>query len=121
MLTKTMTYTDFDGNERTEDFLFNLTDAELVELEFSEVGGFEQAVKRIIDAADNKEIVRIVKDIILKAYGVKSSDGKRFIKNDEIRESFAQSQAYSNLFMELASDDKAAAAFMNGLVFKKIQ
>lgn len=120
MLKKTITSTDFNGNKETEDFLFNLTEAEIVELQFSEAGGFEQTIKRLIETNDNKEIIRIVKSVILKAYGVKSEDGKRFIKSEALSTEFSQTQAFSDLFMELVSDDKAAADFMNALVPKKI-
>lgn len=120
MLKKTITSIDFNGNKETEDYLFNLTEAEIVELQFSEAGGFEQTIKRLIETNDNKEIIRIVKSVILKAYGVKSEDGKRFIKSEALSTEFSQTQAFSDLFMELASDDKAAADFMNALVPKKI-
>lgn len=116
MLKKTMTYTDFDGNQRTEDFYFNLTKAELTEMNFSTKGGFEAWIRKIINAQDSKEIISVFKDIILKAYGEKSLDGRQMIKTPEITAAFAQTQAYSDLFMELATDDKAAAAFINGII-----
>ncbi len=116
MLKKTITYTDYDGQSRTEDFYFNLTKAELTEMNFSTNGGFEKWIEKIINARDSKEIIAVFKDIILKSYGEKSLDGKRFIKNDELRAEFSQTEAYSELFMELATDDKAAAAFINGII-----
>lgn len=118
MLKKTITYTDFNGTERTEDFFFNLTEAELVEMEYSDRRGFEEMVKEIINAKDNATIIKLTKQIVLDAYGQKSEDGRRFIKNDTIREEFSQTNAYSKLFMELASDDEAAAKFMEGIVPK---
>ena len=98
MLKKTMTYTDFDGNQRTEDFYFNLTKAELTEMNFSTKGGFEAWIRKIINAQDSKEIISVFKDIILKAYGEKSLDGRQMIKTPEITAAFAQTQAYSDLF-----------------------
>ena len=120
MLKKTITYTDYNGMERTEDFYFNLTEAELTEMQLSTEGGFAEMVQRIVDAKDTPSIIKIFKDLVLKAYGEKSIDGKRFIKSDEIRDGFAQTEAYSVLFMELATNDEEAAAFINGVVPKKI-
>lgn len=116
MLKKTMTYTDYSGNERTEDFYFNLSKAELLEMELSESGGFEEMIKRIVASQDTAKITAIFKEIILKSVGVKSPDGKRFIKSPEIREEFMQTEAYSDLFVELISDADNAAAFVKGIV-----
>ena len=116
MLKKTITYVDYDGQTRTEDFYFNLTKAELTEMNCATNGGFEKWIEKIINARDSKEIIAVFKDIILKSYGEKSLDGKRFIKSDELRAEFSQTEAYSELFMELATDDKAAAAFINGII-----
>lgn len=121
MLKKTMTYTDFDGNERTEDFYFNLTKAELLEMEVSAEGGMQQSIKKIIDSRNGKEIANIFKDIILKSYGEKSLDGKHFMKSKEIADAFKNTQAYSDLYMELATDDEKAAAFINGIIPKDYQ
>ena len=116
MLKKTMTYTDYDGNERTEDFYFNLTKAEVAEMEMTHTGGMEKMLRKIVAEKDSKRIVEIFKDLILRAYGEKSADGKRFVKNQELRDSFAQTEAYSDLFMELATDAEAASAFVNGII-----
>lgn len=116
MLKKTITYTDYDGNERTEDFYFNLTKAEVAEMEMSHTGGMEKMLRKIVAEKDSKRIVEVFKDLILRSYGEKSADGKRFIKNQELRDAFAQTEAYSVLFMELATDAEAAAAFVNGIL-----
>ena len=116
MLKKTIAYVDYNGMERKEDFYFNLTKAEIMEMEMGTSGGFAEMVQRIVDAKDVPSIIKIFKDLVLKAYGQKSPDGRRFIKNDQLREEFAQTEAYSQLFMELATDDKAAAEFVNGIV-----
>lgn len=116
MLKKTIKYVDFDGNERIEDFYFNLTKAEVTEMEMSTEGGLARTLEKIVIEKDSKRIVEMFKDLILKAYGEKSIDGKRFIKNQEVRDSFAQTEAYSELFMELATDADAAAAFVNGII-----
>jgi len=116
MFKKTITYTDFDGNERTEDFYFNLTKAEVTEMELSAKGGLVKQLQKIVAEQDSKRIVEIFKDLILKAYGEKSPDGRRFVKNDEIRDSFSQTGAYSDLFMELATDAELASTFINGIV-----
>ena len=116
MLKKTITYTDYNGNERTEDFYFNLTKAEVMEMELSIAGGMTETIKRIVASQDTAHIVKIFKDLILQAYGVKSLDGKRFIKNEDVRDEFAQTEAYSILFTELATDADAAAKFVNGIL-----
>lgn len=116
MLKKTMTYVDFNGNERTEDYYFHLSNAELMEMEMSTTGGLTEMIRRIVAEQDAPAIVKTFKDLILKAYGKKSDDGKRFIKNDALREEFSQTEAYSQLFMELATNAEAAAAFVNGII-----
>ena len=116
MLKKTITYTDYNGVERKEDFYFNLTKAEIMEMEMSISGGLTEMINRIVAAQDAPAIVKIFKELVLKAYGVKSPDGKRFIKSDELATEFAQTEAYSQLFMELATDADAASAFVNGIV-----
>ena len=116
MLKKTITYIDYNGEERKEDFYFNLNKAEIMEMQMSTTGGLDEMIKRIVDAKDAPAIIKIFKDLILKAYGVKSADGKRFMKSDEISNEFAQTEAYSILFMELATDADAAAKFVNGIV-----
>lgn len=116
MLKKTIKYEDFNGNKLTEDFYFNLTKAEVAELELSEKGGLSEAIKKAVKEDDNATIMRIFKGLILKAIGVKSEDGKRFIKTDKIREEFLQTEAYSVLFMELATSENAASSFMNSII-----
>jgi hypothetical protein len=116
MLKKTMTYTDYDGNERTEDFYFNLSKAEVVEYELSQNGGLINVINKIIAEQDSKKIIEMFKEIILKAYGEKSLDGKRFIKSKELSDAFSQTEAYSDLFIELSSNADAAVAFMNAIV-----
>ena len=116
MLKKTITYTDYNGTERTEDFYFNLSKAEAMELEMGTSGGLTETIKKIVAAQDSPSIIKIFKDFILKAYGEKSLDGKRFIKSKEISEAFSQTEAYSQLFMELATNADAAAEFVNGIV-----
>lgn len=116
MLKKTMTYIDYNGNERTEDFYFNLTKAELMEMELSVNGGLEATIQSIIAAQNTAKLVEIFKDLILRAYGEKSLDGKHFVKSKEISAAFSQTEAYSDLFMELATDADSASAFVNGIV-----
>ena len=116
MLKKTFTYVDFNGVERTEDHYFNLSKAELMEMELSTTGGLAEMINKIVAAQDAPAIVKIFKDLVLKAYGQKSADGRRFIKSKELSDEFSQTEAYSQLFMELATDAEAAAAFVNGIV-----
>lgn len=116
MLKKTITYNDYNGTERTEDFYFNLSKAEIMEMEMGTTGGLAEMIQRIVAAQDVPAIIKIFKDLVLKAYGVKSADGKRFIKSEELSTEFSQTEAYSILFMELATDADAAAKFINGIV-----
>lgn len=116
MLKRTITYTDYNGMERTEDFYFNLSKAELMEMEMGTTGGLVEMINRVVAAKDAPEIIAIFKKLILQAYGEKSPDGKRFIKSAELSNAFAQTEAYSELFMELATNDEAAADFVNGIV-----
>lgn len=118
MLKKTITYTDYNGVDRTEDFYFNLSKAEVMEMELSTAGGLAETLERIIATQDGPEIMRNFKQIMLKAYGEKSPDGKRFIKSEELSNNFSQTEAYSTLFVELATDDKAAAEFVKGILPK---
>jgi len=119
MLKKTITYTDYNGNERKEDYYFNLSKAEIMEMELSTTGGLSEMINRVVAAQDGPAIIKIFKDLVLKAYGVKSPDGKRFIKSEELATEFAQTEAYVEIFMELATDADAAAAFVNGIVPKQ--
>lgn len=120
MLQKSIKYVDYNGVEREEVFLFNLTKAELMEMELGTTGGLTGMIQKIIQTKDQPSIIKIFKELILKAYGEKSADGKRFIKTDEhgnpLSRAFSETEAYSNLFMELSTDDKAAAAFVNGII-----
>ena len=120
MLKKTITYTDYNGTERTEDFYFNLTKAEIMEMEMSTTGGLAEMIQRIVSAQDAPAIIKIFKELVLNAYGQKSPDGKRFIKTEALKEEFSQTEAYSQLFMELATDADAAAKFVNGIIPKDI-
>lgn len=116
MLKKTVTYVDYNGVERTEDFYFNLSKAEVAEMELSVQGGFSKMLEEIVASKDNVQIVNLFKQMVLKSYGEKSPDGRRFIKSDEIAQAFAQTEAYSEIFMELALDEKKAADFVNGIM-----
>lgn len=120
MLKKTITFTDCNGNERTEDFYFNLSKAEIMEMELSIAGGLAEAIQKVVATQDAPSIIKIFKDLILKSYGEKSPDGRRFMKEDEfgrkLYKNFEQTEAYSTLFVELATNAEAAAAFVNGIV-----
>jgi len=116
MLKKTVTYVDYNGMQRTEDFYFNLSKAEVAEMEMSVEGGLSKMLETIVASKDNVQIVNLFKQMVLKAYGEKSADGRRFIKSKEISEAFSQTEAYSEIFMELALNEEAAAAFVNGIM-----
>lgn len=116
MKKETITYTDYNGVERKEDFYFNFTKAELLEMELGTTGGLSEMIQKIVDTQDTPAIIKIFKEIVLKAYGQKSADGKRFIKTPELTTEFTQTEAYSKLFMDLAFDSEKASAFINGIV-----
>ena len=116
MLRKSITYTDFNDVVRTETFYFNLTEAELIELELSETGGYTEMLQQIVDAKDGKAIMARFRDLILRSYGVRSDDGRRFIKSEQLSEEFAQTNAYSALFFELVTDADASAKFATALI-----
>lgn len=120
MISKTFTYTDYNGTERTETAYFNLSKAEIMEMEMSVDGGFTAMIDRIVQAKDAPSLVQVFKDLILRSYGVKSPDGRRFVKSEELRNEFAQTEMYSELFMELSTDDVKAAEFINGLIPKDL-
>ena len=118
MLPITKKYIDFNGVEREETFYFNLTKAELAEWELGVTGGLSKMVEKITAAKDVPALAKLFKAVVLKAYGVKSDDGRRFIKSNELTTEFTQTQAYSDIYMELAQDDQKAAAFINGIIPK---
>jgi len=120
MITKTIKYTDYNGVEREEKFMFHLTKAELTEMEMGTTGGLVETITKIVETKDAPQIVKIFKELLLKSYGEKSPDGRRFMKVDDsgtpLYIAFSQTEAYSQLFMELATNDKAAADFVNGII-----
>lgn len=116
MIKKTMTFTDYNGNERTEDFYFNLTRAEIAKMEMSTLGGLAEQINRIIAAQDTPALIEIFENLIQKSYGVKTPDGRGFMKRPADLEAFMATEAYSNLFWELATNADAAAEFVNGII-----
>lgn len=120
MLKKNIKYTDYNGVTREEDFYFNLSKAELMEMEMGTNGGLAEMIQQIVKTQDAPAIIKIFKDIILKSYGEKSLDGKRFVKVNEngtpLSIDFSQTEAFSQLFMELATDADAAANFIKGII-----
>lgn len=116
MFTKTITYTDYDGTSRTEEFRFNLSKPEVIKMQLSEEGGFDKMLERIVKAQDTRKIIEVIDLLIAKSYGEKSLDGKRFIKNDEVTEGFLQTPAYDELLLELTTNADALTAFINGIM-----
>lgn len=118
MLKKTITYTDYEDKERSEEFHFNLTKAEIVEMEVSKSGGLSQHLTSIVKSNDQGQIMATFKEIVLKSYGQIEPGGNRFIKSTELSTAFSQTEAYSELIMELATDANAAADFVKGIMPK---
>ena len=116
MYIKTINYTDYNGNARTEDHYFNLNEAEALKLELMEKGGLTEKINRIIAAQDIPVIMETFEDFIKKSYGVKSPDGREFIKSEELTRKFMQTEAYSKFMMELCTKDGAAAEFVNAII-----
>ena len=121
MIAKKIQFKDYNGVEREETFYFNLSKAELTEMEMGTTGGLAEMINKIIETKDIPSIIKIFKDLIFKAYGEKSADGKRFIKSEELSIAFSQTEAYSELFMELAMNAEKAAEFMNGVIPSDLQ
>jgi hypothetical protein len=116
MLTKAITYTDYNGNKKTKNFYFNLTKTELAKMELLNKAGMEETIKQMINEDDREKIVSLFESLVLGAVGEKSADGERFEKSDEIRAAFQQHPAYDVLFMELISNSKSMADFINAIV-----
>lgn len=116
MLKLTRSYTDYNDIRREEDFYFNLTKAEIMEKQLTYAGGFTETVEAITKANDMPALVKIFKEFLLSTVGIKSPDGRRFEKSDEIRSAFEQHPVYSDLFMELATDAVKASEFIKGVV-----
>ena len=120
MLTKTITYQDFDGNDITEEFCFNLTKSELTKMQLSKDGGLAEWLERMIKSRNNKEIMNAFEQILLKSYGIRSDDRKRFIKSEEISREFQQTNAYDILFMDLIENETKMADFINAVMPKEV-
>lgn len=116
MFKKSISYTDYNGEKRNDTFYFNLSRAELMEMELSTQNGVEEMIRMMIATKDNAKIVQTFKDLIMKSVGIKSEDGRRFIKSQAIRDDFEQSEAYSEFLMEILSDTKAQTDFINGII-----
>jgi len=116
MLKKTITYVDFNETEQKEDFYFNLSKVELTSMQFSVEGGMTAWLTKVVATGKEKDMLDVFQNFILGSVGVKSDDGRRFIKNDEVRDDFKSSPAYDVLFMELATDSKKAMEFMKGIL-----
>lgn len=114
-------YEDYDGNERVEEFYFNLTKAEITDMELTTEGGMSAMLNRIIAAKDTSKLIAVFKDLILRSYGQKSPDGRRFIKSDELTKEFTETPAYSQIYLRLATDDKAATEFVNNVIPKDLK
>lgn len=120
MYKKTITYTDFDGNERTETHYFNLTKAELLNMELAQNGGMSKLIEEITQEEDVPRLVELFNEIVDKAYGKKSADGKRFVKSPEILDEFKQTQAYSDFYTELVTNTDLAIEFINNIIPKDL-
>lgn len=116
MLRKVIKYVDYNGVEREEPFYFNLNKAELTDFNLSKEGGLDNIIKRIIETKDQPHLIAIIKELILAAYGEKSDDGKYFIKNQEIKDKFVCTEAYSNLYMELVSNEQETIKFIKAII-----
>lgn len=116
MLKREIKYKDFNGNEQTEVFHFNISRQELMEMLVEPDEGLDKWLEKILATKDNRALLAQFKKIILSSYGEKSEDGKRFVKTDEIREVFAQTAAYDALFTDLTTNEASAADFIKGIV-----
>ena len=115
MIKKTVTYTDYNGEERTETYRVNLNRVEVLDMQMTTIGGYTEKLQALIDAKNTTELYKLFKDLVLRSYGVVSEDGKRFIKTDKLREEFEQTEAYVTIYMELATNTDKAIEFINGI------
>lgn len=116
MIKKTITYTDFNGEERTEDFWFNMTKAEIINLDLEMPGGLDAYAKKLIREGDRPEIVKLFRRIILGSYGEKDDTGRRFVKTEEMQRAFEETNAFSELYVSILSDQDEMIKFINGIV-----
>lgn len=116
MRKETITYTDYNNVTRTEDFFFNLNEAELTALQYGVDGGMKEMLERIVKSKDNKQIMACFRDLISKSYGEKSPDGRRFVKSQELSEAFMQTEAYNELMLRFMTDANYSAAFINDVL-----
>lgn len=116
MICEKVTYTDYNGTERTESYYFNLTEQELADLNFSTAGGIVKMIERTVNAKDEQEVGKLFKTFLDASYGEKSPDGRRFRKNAEILEDFRSSPAYSIIYMKLLTDMEEANRFLKGML-----
>lgn len=116
MLSKTINFKDYNGEDREQTFLFNLTNAEITKMEMSTSGGLVEKINRIAAAKDGAEIIKMFEEILATAYGEKSPDGLHFVKSPELSRAFSQTGAYDVLFMELVTDPEAASVFISGVI-----
>lgn len=116
MLKKTITFPDLDGISVTEDFWFNLNKGELATLALSRPGGgLEDYLQEIIKSEDNRAILAMFKEILALSVG-RRKGSRQFEKSDDITQDFVQSEAYSELLMELLSNPPYAVEFFNGIL-----
>jgi hypothetical protein len=116
MRKETITYTDYNNVTRTEDFFFNLNEAELTALQYGVDGGLKEMLERIVKSNDNKQIMACFHELIAKSYGEKSPDGRRFIKSEELSEAFMQTEAYNELMLRFMTDANYSAEFINDVL-----
>ena len=116
MRKETITYTDYNNVTRTEDFFFNLNEAELTALQYGVDGGMKEMLERIVKSKDNKQIMACFRELIAKSYGEKSPDGRRFVKSKELSEAFMQTEAYNELMLRFMTDANYSAEFINDVL-----
>lgn len=121
MLSKTLTYTNYSGVEVTETFYFNLTKAELTLWETSEDGGVSSRLKRMVDSKDGKTIMATFYDVMMRSYGEKSDDGRRFIKSPELSKAFSETVAFDIIFSEMMADPEKALDFVQKVLPPDLQ
>lgn len=114
-----ITYNDLNDVQRTEEFYFDLSKPEIVKMQASAKGGYDVQLRSIAASLDGAKIMDFFENFIAKSYGVKSEDGRRFMKSEEISRSFMETPAYEVLFEKLVTDDKYAADFVNAVMRSK--
>ena len=117
MIKETLTYVDYNGVERTEDFYFHLSKAEILDIETTMPNGsIEEWANSIFATREYDKLWKLFSNLVKQSYGIKSADGRRFMKSEEISKEFSETEAYPVLIEKFLTEPDFASNFFNSLV-----